>query len=373
MLPDLEERFLRLNAEEPYRLKTVCIRQKLVHTQRRVSLQEPHVPGRDYREGRELLADLELIRDSLLANHGELLARGGIEEVIDVVACWGLHLATLDIRSTPTPIMLCSGRCSTGWARSTVRLRRERRRLLADELDGRRPLAHFLVSSRPEPARTYRVFETIRKAQEEFGPDVIGSYIVSMTPGPRTFWRRWCWPARTDWLTCTSRTPVSASSRSWRRSRAEAGGRGASTTFCRYPPTAGSWPPGGTPRRSCSATATPTRRRASPPRSGRSIRRNAGFSRWPAGTASGWCSSTAGGDGRARRRPGARCHPVAAGGDTGRGHQAHRAGRGDQRQVRPPSLAQENLELDAGRRPGGDRAPVLGPLTPRTGPLVSRR
>lgn len=184
VLPDVEERYLRLNAEEPYRLKTVCIRQKLVYTQRRVSLQEPHVPGRDYRDGRELLADLKLMRDSLLANHGELLARGGIEEVIDVIACWGLHLATLDIREHADAhhavLEALFDRLGQVYGPlSGV----ERRHLLARELEGRRPLAPFPRFLPPDPARTYRVFETIRKAQEEFGPEVIGSYIVSMTRG----------------------------------------------------------------------------------------------------------------------------------------------------------------------------------------------
>ena len=184
MLPDLEERYLRLNAEEPYRLKTVCIRQKLLYTQRRVSLQEPHKHGQDYRDSRELLADLELMRDSLLANHGELLARGCIEEVIDAVACWGLHLATLDIRehSDAHHAVLAALFDRLGQEYNSLS-GVERRHLLAGELAGRRPLAPFPRFLDPDTARTYRVFETIRKAQEEFGPDAIGSYIVSMTRG----------------------------------------------------------------------------------------------------------------------------------------------------------------------------------------------
>ena len=184
MLPDLEERYLRLNAEEPYRLKSVCIRQKLVHTQRRVSLQEPHLPGRDYRDGRELLADLQLMRDSLLANHGELLARGGIEQVIDAVACWGLHVATLDIREHSDAHHAVLGALFDRLDQEYRSLSAvERRHLLAHELEGRRPLAPFPRFLDPDTARTYRVFAVIRRALEEFGPDVIGSYIVSMTRG----------------------------------------------------------------------------------------------------------------------------------------------------------------------------------------------
>ena len=72
-LPEVEDRYLRLNSEEPYRLKATCIRQKLLNTQDRIrDSATRHVPGRDYLGAGELLADLVAMRDSLLANRGEL-------------------------------------------------------------------------------------------------------------------------------------------------------------------------------------------------------------------------------------------------------------------------------------------------------------
>ena len=45
LLPEVEPRFLRLNAEEPYRLKLTCIQQKLVNTRRRLAGGRPPSPG----------------------------------------------------------------------------------------------------------------------------------------------------------------------------------------------------------------------------------------------------------------------------------------------------------------------------------------
>jgi phosphoenolpyruvate carboxylase len=46
----------------------------------------------------DLLADLELIRSSLAANRGGLIAAGSVARTMRIVAVFGLSLATLDIR-----------------------------------------------------------------------------------------------------------------------------------------------------------------------------------------------------------------------------------------------------------------------------------
>jgi phosphoenolpyruvate carboxylase len=183
-LPEVEERYLRLNAEEPYRLKGICIRQKLIATQRRVQRGEPHIPGRDYLDGDELLADLVVMRKSLLANRGELIADGLLAQAVSTVACWGLHLATLDVREHADAHHKVLTELFSRLERPYPTLSsRERLATLAEELAGRRPLAPTPPPLSGPARRTYEAFEAIRRAQDEFGPKVAQTYIVSMTRG----------------------------------------------------------------------------------------------------------------------------------------------------------------------------------------------
>ncbi|HUJ64612.1 MAG TPA: phosphoenolpyruvate carboxylase, partial [Acidimicrobiales bacterium] len=183
-LPEVEERYLRLNAEEPYRLKGICIRQKLMATQRRVRRGDPHVPGRDYLDGDELLADLLVMRQSLLANRGELIADGLMADAVRSVACWGLHLATLDVREHADAHHRVLSELFSRLERPYQTLSsQERLPVLADELGGRRPLAPSPPPLSTAASRTYEAFEAIRLAQDQFGPKVAQTYIVSMTRG----------------------------------------------------------------------------------------------------------------------------------------------------------------------------------------------
>ncbi len=185
-LPELASRFRRVNAEEPYRLKIRCIMVKIQNTRDRLASQSPHVPGRDYRNGDQLITDLELMRASLARNAGQLAATGRLAEVIRGVSAFGLHLATMDIREHAEAHhnVLAQLYKTTGEVPDYHSLSRaDRTKLLAGELTGRRPLAGVHTVLTDNGRKTFDVFGTIRDAQERFGPDVIESYIISMTLG----------------------------------------------------------------------------------------------------------------------------------------------------------------------------------------------
>jgi phosphoenolpyruvate carboxylase len=185
-LPEVAPRFRRTNAEEPYRLKVRCIKAKLANTRTRLRQGIAHVPGRDYLGTDDLIGDLELIRASLARNSGQLTAVGVIATAVRTVSAFGLQLATLDVREHAEKHheVLAQFYAQVGEVDDYPSLSRaERTRLLADELTGRRPLAALDVPLTDSARKTFDVFGTIRDSQDRFGPDVIESYIISMTLG----------------------------------------------------------------------------------------------------------------------------------------------------------------------------------------------
>jgi len=169
-LPELEPRYRRLNAEEPYRLKLTCVRQKLLNTRRRLANDRPHEPGRDYAGPEELLVELTIVRESLLEHRGELIARGRVERATRTIAAFGLQLATLDVREHADAHHHAVGQLFDRLGedeRPYASLERdERRELLSRELGSRRPLAQNPPPLDAAGMRTFETFAAVRGARE---------------------------------------------------------------------------------------------------------------------------------------------------------------------------------------------------------------
>ncbi len=186
-LPEIDPRYLRLNADEPYRLKATCVRQKLLNTRARLLARQGSAPGRDYADASGLLDDLCLLRDSLLAHRGELVAHGRLERAIRGIAAFGLQLAAMDVREHADAHHSAVGALvdrlgEQGWRYADLP-REHRLSLLQKELTSRRPLAGNPHPLTGDDARTFAVFEAIATAQARFGPASVATYIVSMTKG----------------------------------------------------------------------------------------------------------------------------------------------------------------------------------------------
>jgi phosphoenolpyruvate carboxylase len=183
-LPDLDPRFLRINAEEPVRLKLTIIRMRLRLTRERLLDGAPHRPGRDYDSTRELLDDLLLIRQDLLAHRGQLAAHGVLDRAIRVVASIGLPLATLDVREHSGKFHEAIGQLFARLGFSYTEFEAsERFALLSDELSALRPLSQHPPHLDESAAVTYKTMTTIRELLDTYGTRPIESVIVSMTKG----------------------------------------------------------------------------------------------------------------------------------------------------------------------------------------------
>ena len=178
-IPEFEQRFLRLNQQEPYRLKATAIAHRLAFTRNRHAAGGPHVPGRDYANSEELIADLSLMRDSLFEHRGELIATGLLERTIRSISAFGLTHATLDIREhSDAHHKLLQQVLPSGYLELS---HSDKFPILVKAL-----AATTAIKTDSLDAGAQKTFDTFRAIDDliaRFGSEVIETYIVSMTKG----------------------------------------------------------------------------------------------------------------------------------------------------------------------------------------------
>jgi phosphoenolpyruvate carboxylase len=181
-LPEVWQRERRRTASEPYRLKCSYIHARLINTNLRLQQGLAHVTGLDYTHPSELLAELDMMANSLLGSRGELIALGAVARVQRAVKTFGFQMATLDVREHSskhkTTISELFSLVEVDYKAMGAN---QRVVVLSSELDGTRPLSGLTTELTEESDRTLRTFHAIREAKERYGDQVIESYIVSMT------------------------------------------------------------------------------------------------------------------------------------------------------------------------------------------------
>lgn len=178
-IPEFEERFKRLNVQEPYRLKATAIVHRLAFTRNRHASGGEHVAHRDYNNTSELLADLALMRDSLLENRGELMATGLLERTMRTVSAFGLTHATLDVREHSDAHHHTLAFAYGDDYKS--KNHQERFAILSSELASTKKLEFKKCDERAQ--KTLDTFRAVFDIVKRFGPESIETYIVSMTKG----------------------------------------------------------------------------------------------------------------------------------------------------------------------------------------------
>ena len=168
-LPEIEARYRRINVEEPYRLKATAIRHKLALTQARHVAGLPHFPGRDYQNTAELLQDFEIMRSSLEANNGSLIANGLIDRIMRSINAFGLTHATMDIREHSETHHKVLNQLFGGSDEELID-----KRLRSDTNADTKNLDE-------QGSKCFKTFTAINELIDRYGNEVIESYIISMT------------------------------------------------------------------------------------------------------------------------------------------------------------------------------------------------
>lgn len=173
--------------QEPYRRKLAIMRYRL---RRNLACIQRAIEGADddalawgYASAQEFLADLYLIRDSLIAHGDEGSANEALTDLIRLVETFGFHLLRLDVRQE-------SGRHSQAVAEifaSALGIdylaldEAQRLQLLATALTNPAAAAYDPACLSDETHETLRVFHLIARMRRVLGPDCFGRYVISMT------------------------------------------------------------------------------------------------------------------------------------------------------------------------------------------------
>lgn len=182
-LPSVWDEFWNLDEDEPYRLKCAFIYERLINGIAAAEGSGENKPR--YRDAQPLLADLQLMLDSLETNESGASANGEIRRLMQRISAFGMTLATMDIRQhanvTGAAVNELIDRVETiegGFGSLSMD---ERSARLVEELNSKRVLSSRAITLSPATTEILDLVETVRQAQDEYGQPVIESWIVAMT------------------------------------------------------------------------------------------------------------------------------------------------------------------------------------------------
>jgi len=173
--------------KEPYRRKLGYIYFRLTSNLNKieagleVAQQEETFYG--YKNESELLKDLLLIRDSLISHGDGIITDGRLKDLIRLVETFGFYLSHLDIRQE-----------SNIHSQTVLEILKQTSDIDYDSLNEEQrieTLAKLISTSTPTEvdtskltdmsSETLRVFHVISEMRENVSPNVLGSYVISMT------------------------------------------------------------------------------------------------------------------------------------------------------------------------------------------------
>jgi phosphoenolpyruvate carboxylase len=186
-LPEEADDVERRYPQQPHRQFLALVYQVLLRTERaaRRPWRTDHEvrPGAYHHSG-QLVADLQLLRDSLRHVGGHALADGRVLDLQVQAEVFGFHLVTLDLRQharrhrQALAALFARYGDTDDWEGLPEQ---ERYAMLVRELDTARPLTPDLLDFDEETNETLEVFRLVRRAYDRIGTDAIDAFVVSMT------------------------------------------------------------------------------------------------------------------------------------------------------------------------------------------------
>ena len=129
-------------------------------------------------------ADLRILRDSLIAHHGDAFTDDRLTHLITAAEVFGFHMATMDLRQNAdvhervvADLFRAAGVCADYLALDEE----ARMALLASELASERPLFSPYADYAPETLKERAILEVAAGALARFGPRALRTHIVSKT------------------------------------------------------------------------------------------------------------------------------------------------------------------------------------------------
>ena len=171
----------------PYRLKLAHMRYRIAENLKRtkalLASETVNEQSVAYKNVEEFTRDLNLIKDSLIADGDTYIADGNLRDLITLTETFGFHLMKLDIRQESTrhseavsEILKLSHNIDYGSLSEEERLD-----LLASQLKGCESLSFNLSDLTENNQETIQVFKTMARMLDEVGSEAFGAYVISMT------------------------------------------------------------------------------------------------------------------------------------------------------------------------------------------------
>src|SRR5690606_30587954 len=137
----------------------------------------------------QLLADLDVVSDSLSSHHAGMVGRLRLDALRQAVAVFGFHMATVDLRQSSDVhervLAELFRAADVQWQGKTVDYtaltEEERVQLLRTEIHQRRPLVSPWFAYSPETEKELAVLRMAAECRRRFGPTAVEQVIVSHT------------------------------------------------------------------------------------------------------------------------------------------------------------------------------------------------